>query len=159
MILLIRFSSLVNHARRREKAERILLHLTTRRREATSLTSLKLSSGFWGMWKWRESQNLLTTRHKYSTAYNHWITKKDGIYAPFSSLKSSLINAPCPLTKYQKRLILEEFFLLKEELEIICYIRAAHPWFKTQGKVRWIREVKAELERNPMETLVLSGNV
>ena len=109
--------------------------------------------------KVKEKPKLLTTRHKYGTAYNHWITKKYGIYAPFSSLKSSLINAPCPLTKYHKRLILEEVFVLKEETEIICYIRAAHPWFKTQGKVRWIREVKAKLERNPMETLVLSGNV
>ena len=54
---------------------------------------------------------------------------------------------------------MEEFFLLKEEVEIICYIRTAHPWFNTQDKVRWIREVKAELEQNPMETLVLSGNV
>ena len=73
----------------------------------------------------KEKPKLLTTSHKYGSAYNHWIIKKDGIYAPFSSLKSSLINAPCPLTKYHKRLILEEVFLLKEETEIICYIQDA----------------------------------
>ena len=42
--------------------------------------------------KVKEKPKLLTTRHKYGTAYNHWIIKKDGIYAPFSSLKSSLIR-------------------------------------------------------------------
>ena len=63
---------------------------------------------------------ILNTAPKYGPAYNDWRGKRHGTYAPFTSLKAKLNQSRCRLSRYHKRLLLEEFMVLPLGSEIIC---------------------------------------
>ena len=77
----------------------------------------------------------LSTAQKYKPAYEFWSAKTKAeraknAFAPFQDMKDQF-HEGWPLAKQYRRLLIEDFILLEEGDEVVCFMSKAHPLMKS----------------------------
>ena len=100
----------------------------------------------------------LSTAQKYKPAYAFWSkatreAKVRNAFVPFEDIRDSLLNG-WPLSKLYRRLLIEDFMLLKPNESVICFMSKKHPLMKS---ATWKLELKDVMKKKPFEPLKLKS--
>jgi hypothetical protein len=91
--------------------------------------------------------------------------RRSGItWKPFLDMKDQLEDAPCALSMFHQRLIVEDFMLLEPGDSLICLMSSAHymlnasaPYGSKSLSNHWKTTIKFALESLPLKPVVFSG--
>ncbi len=77
----------------------------------------------------------LSTKQMYMPVRSFWSKKtnksrKKNLYAPYQDMQDS-ISKGRPLSIHYRRLLLEDYMLLENNDEVVCYMAKGHPLFKS----------------------------
>ncbi len=102
----------------------------------------------------------LSTAQKYKAAYENWSAKTKAeraknAFAPFEDMKEQFHNG-WPLAKQYRHLLIEDFMLLEEGAEVVCFMSKAHPFMKSAS---WKTNLREAMEIKPYEHLKMKSTV
>jgi hypothetical protein len=115
-----------------------------------------------------EQGSFLHSNNHFKRAYMKFSQRgerRGGItWKPFLELKNKLTDAPCPLSIFHQRLIIEDFMLLEPGESIICLLSSGHYFLNStvqfgskQLSNRWVSTIKRALAVSPHKPVILSG--